>query len=461
MSDRWMSATVLPTFLLAGCVATQQADAPNDTVSRALNEMKATPKSLPPPADPRDARMADLERRLADREAELAKLRGAAGDLSDANRRITDLDRQLADRDRELAALRSSAGDASVLAGKLPTATGDLDQAKQRLGELERQLAERDEDLGRLRSMASERDSLAGQLNASSSRTRDLEGQLAALRGSAGDASKLATDLSAAKQENASLAAHLASLQAGMQAGAGDKDRLAEELAAAKQRAAALEEAQLAGLQGASGDKDKLAAELAAAEQRIAELERQLADRDAELAKLRGNLSDEERELARLKGELSAEMAKLKGAERGLVKALKPEIDKGNITVDLNNERLLINLASAYLFGLGEDQLKPAGVDALKRVGTILKDYPEYNTDVAGHTDNLKIRSSLKKRFPTNKELSQARAASAVTALTDGGMAAGSIKSAGYADTKPVAPNGTDAGRQKNRRVEVRVTPKS
>ena len=176
--------------------------------------------------------------------------------------------------------------------------------------------------------------------------------------------------------------------------------------------------------------------------QRVADLERQLADRDKELAGLRGDLS--------------AEMAKLKEAERGLIKALRPQIEKGTIMVDLNNERLLINLASGYLFGSGEYQLKPAGADALKQVGAILKDFPEYKVAVDGHTDNRPIRSSLKQKYPTNKELSEARAANAAKALAEGGLA--SSTTAGYADTKPVAPNTTDAGRAKNRRVEVRVT---
>ncbi|NJN70468.1 MAG: OmpA family protein, partial [Nitrospira sp.] len=99
--------------------------------------------------------------------------------------------------------------------------------------------------------------------------------------------------------------------------------------------------------------------------------------------------------------DLSAEMAKLREAERGLIRALRPQINKGDIAVHLNNERLLINLASAYLFASGEDQLKPAGADALKQVGEILKEYPEYKVAVDGHTDNLPIRGSLKKKFPT------------------------------------------------------------
>jgi chemotaxis protein MotB len=227
-----------------------------------------------------------------------------------------------------------------------------------------------------------------------------------------------------------------------------ERQRLADELAAAQKQNGALSsrmsdlERQLAastalaaGLQAGAGDKGKLAAELAAAKQRNAELESQLAG---------------------LRGELSSETTKLNEAQRGLIRALRPQIEKGNITVDLNNERLLINLASGYLFRSGEDQLKPAGADTLKQVGAILKDFPEYKVHVEGHTDNRPIQGALKKKFPSNKELSESRAANAARAMTEGGL--GTATTHGYGDTKPVEPNTTDAGRAKNRRVEVRVT---
>jgi chemotaxis protein MotB len=149
-------------------------------------------------------------------------------------------------------------------------------------------------------------------------------------------------------------------------------------------------------------------------------------------------------------------MTKLNEAQRGLIRALPPQIEKGDITVDLNNGRLLINLASGYLFGSGEDQLKPAGADTLKQVGAILKDFPEYKLHVEGHTDNRPIQGALKKKFPSNKELSEARAANAAKALADGGLSG--AHAMGSADTKPVMPNTTDAGRAKNRRVEISVT---
>lgn len=330
-----------------------------------------------------------------------------ANDLAAAKRenaalseRVKALESQLADRDRELAALRASSGDATKLASQLAATQGQLATAQ-------------------------------SSLDQSTSRVTDLERQLAAAQASAGgDRDKLAADLAATQSQLAAL-----------QSGAGDKDKLAGDLAAAKRRIAELE-SQLAALGNAAGDKDKLAADLASCRQRVADLEKQLAERD--------------RELAGLRGDLSSEMAKLKEAQRGLIRALRPQIDKGNIMVDLNNERLLINLASSYLFGSGEDELKPAGADALKQVGGILKDFPEYKVAVDGHTDNRPIKSSLKAKFPTNKELSEARAANAAKALTEGGLAAATTH--GFADTQPVAPNTTDAGRAKNRRVEVRVT---
>jgi chemotaxis protein MotB len=340
--------------------------------------------------------------------------------------------KQLADREREMASLRSSSSES------IRSAKAELDRSKARTAELEGQLADRDREMASLRSSAGESSRLASQLPTVQAERDRLAAELAASQAS------LAADLAAAKQRNAELEGQLAAAQS---SGATDKDKLAADLATAKQRNAELE-AQLAAAQSSGAtDRDKLAAELAASNQRVADSEKQLADRD--------------RQLAALRGDLSAEMAKLNEAQRGLVRALRPEIEQGNITVDLNNERLLINLTSSMLFGSGEDQLKPAGVDALKRVGAILKDYPEYAVEVDGHTDNRPIRSSLKKRFPTNKELSDARAATGITALAEGGVSPGTITSAGYADTRPVAPNTTDEGRQKNRRVEVRVTPKS
>ncbi|MBS0151498.1 MAG: OmpA family protein [Nitrospira sp.] len=263
---------------------------------------------------------------------------------------------------------------------------------------------------------------------------------------------RLADELEAAQRQNGALSSRVSELErqladrdrelAGLRSGSGDTAALSSQL---------------------QNDKDRLASELAAAKLHISEHDRLTAESDAQSAALRqriadleAQLADRDRDLSGLRGDLSAEMAKLKQAERGLIRALRPQIDEKNITVDLNNERLLINLASGYLFGSGEDQLKPGGADALKQVGSILKDYPEYQVHVEGHTDNRPILGALKKKFPSNKELSEARAANAAQALADGGFSG--AHSMGAADTKPVMSNATSEGRAKNRRVEISVT---
>ena len=157
---------------------------------------------------------------------------------------------------------------------------------------------------------------------------------------------RLLDELDAAQKQNRALSSRVSDLErqladrdqeiASLRSGAGDSAKqLSSQLAAANSRNSGLE-SQLAEMGG-------VAAEMAASKQRVAELERQLEARDKELEDLRGTLS--------------AEMQKLKEAQRGLIRALRPQIEKGDITVDLNNERLLINLASGYLFGSGKDEL--------------------------------------------------------------------------------------------------------
>ena len=253
---------------------------------------------------------------------------------------------------------------------------------------------------------------------------RDAAAQIAALEK---DRQRLADELAAAQKQNAALSSRVSDLE--------------RQLAAAKQRNADLE-AQLAAMGGMAGDKNKLAAELAATRQRIADLEKQLADCEARVADLRSQLDQSKGSLAK--------------AEKDLIKALQPEISKGTVSVHQSGDALTINLASSLLFDSGKDQLKAGGTDALKRVGNVLKDFPEKQVHVAGYTDNVAIKGALLKKFPSNKELSDARATSAAQALRDGGVSS-NLSDAGHGDSNPIASNNTADGRAKNRRVEVIV----
>jgi chemotaxis protein MotB len=238
-----------------------------------------------------------------------------------------------------------------------------------------------------------------------------------------------------------------------------DRQRLAEELAVA-QRQLAERDASLANLHSqldqrlaAQADKDEaysdMSSRLAAADQdrqRLAE----------ELAVAQGQLADRDASLARLSSQFEQNKSNLAHAERDILKALQPEISKGTVLVQQSGQALTINLASSLLFDSGQDHMKPGATDALKRVGTVLKDFPDKQVHVAGYTDNVAITGGLQRKFPSNKELSDARANSAAQALRDGGVSA-NLEAAGYGDSNPIATNTTATGRAKNRRVEILV----
>lgn len=188
---------------------------------------------------------------------------------------------------------------------------------------------------------------------------------------------------------------------------------------------------------------------------KIAMLEEERRRQAESIAGLQTQVQDLEGKLATRE---AAPVTPVAQAQRGLVRALRPEIEKGDITVDLNSERLLMKLASAYLFASGEDALKPAGIDALKRIGEILKDYPQYKIEVGGHTDNVPIGSKLLLKFADNQALSTARARQAARVLQASGVDPSTLTVRGYGDTRPLATNADEDGRRKNRRVEIRVT---
>ena len=174
-----------------------------------------------------------------------------------------------------------------------------------------------------------------------------------------------------------------------------------------------------------------------------------------QMAGLSDAVSERDQEIARLKGIL--EQQKVTTAEKDLLKLLQPEISKGNVSVHQVGEQLKINLTSGLLFDSGKAQLKPAGIDVIKRVGGVLKEFPERQISVGGYTDNIPIRGVLQKTFPNNMELSKARAEHAATALEYGGVSKAKVTFAGHADTDPVADNKTEVGRKQNRRVEIVV----
>ncbi|HET9962082.1 MAG TPA: OmpA family protein [Nitrospiraceae bacterium] len=117
----------------------------------------------------------------------------------------------------------------------------------------------------------------------------------------------------------------------------------------------------------------------------------------------------------------------------------------------------LEDLVDQLEYESGEVKVKPAAMSILEEIATYLRTAAtDKQIRVEGHADNMEIGPSLKSSYPSNWELSKARAAGIVQYLVErGGMDSAKLSSVGYGASRPVASNATETGRKKNRRIEV------
>jgi chemotaxis protein MotB len=136
--------------------------------------------------------------------------------------------------------------------------------------------------------------------------------------------------------------------------------------------------------------------------------------------------------------------------------------DRAKLERPHRSQRLnLDDLADQLEYESGEVKVKPAGVPILEKLTRYLTTTADgQQVRVEGHSDNMEIGPSLKGAFPTNWELSKARAAEIVRYLVEkGGMDSAKLSAVGYGSSRPVASNATEEGRKKNRRIEVVLEP--
>ncbi|NWG32118.1 MAG: flagellar motor protein MotD [Rhodocyclaceae bacterium] len=141
----------------------------------------------------------------------------------------------------------------------------------------------------------------------------------------------------------------------------------------------------------------------------------------------------------------------LRNKAKEITEALAPLVAQGQVRITEGALGITVEINASVLFDSGEARLQPAAARALTAVGQILAttDFP---ITVEGHTDNVPINSVL---FPSNWELSGARAASVVRLFIENGVDPRRLTAVGYADQRPVADNATPEGRQRNRRVAI------
>lgn len=229
----------------------------------------------------------------------------------------------------------------------------------------------------------------------------------------------------------------------------------AQQLAAEQRTARELlraREAELAALTG------QHAAKLRAA----SALEEQRDERDA-------LLEQANQKLLELNTELAATQAQLEGLEaerseireqlaefRKMTQQFRRMIDSGRLEVTFRRGRMIVELPAQVLFPSGSADLTDEGKQALVEVAKVLRGLRKRRFVVAGHTDDVPVATE---RFSNNWELSTQRAVHVTQALIRGGLRPEQLVAAGYGQYDPIARNTREAGRSKNRRIEIILEP--
>jgi len=251
-------------------------------------------------------------------------------------------------------------------------------------------------------------------------------------------------------------------------------DDLAAENAALKARNEGLR----ADLAGMTLQKEKLATDLAyvtGQRDKVAadkeELDKILQSRSDSLSQtiydLRGKVADLDAANTRLKAENARlvkareeQVQKVSSTYESLLEKMKSEISRGQVTISELKGKLTVNMVDSILFDSGKAEVKKGGLEILGKVISILKDVSDKAIRIEGHTDNVQISRALAKRYPTNWELSAARAINVARYLQDQGIDPANLSAVAYGEWKPVADNDTEEGRAKNRRIEIILVPK-
>lgn len=167
-------------------------------------------------------------------------------------------------------------------------------------------------------------------------------------------------------------------------------------------------------------------------------------------------LHGREETVSELKARLARERSALESLQQELSLA---ENEQRQLIEKMDDGATVIKLPERILFSTGSARLSDDANAVLEQVAQAIDSFPDYRVVIRGHTDSRSISPGLQSIFPTNWELSAARAAAAVRRLADLGLSRTRLEATGVADTRPLVEEVDDAARRQNRRIEIMLEP--
>ena len=189
--------------------------------------------------------------------------------------------------------------------------------------------------------------------------------------------------------------------------------------------------------------------ELQALDEKRKALEDQIAEMDMQLQEKENQLKEKE-----------VVIDELASTRQSIEASLKDQIASQQIKLENIEGKLRITFVDKILFNSGSARVNQEGQQTLLSLADSLRKEPDQTIVVEGHTDDVKVGQALQKVFPTNWELSTARATAVVRFLQEQAeIGPERLSAAGYSFYKPVAENDSEEGRAQNRRIEIILVP--
>jgi chemotaxis protein MotB len=289
--------------------------------------------------------------------------------------------------------------------------------------------------------------------------SESLSGRDVALRALQGRLSELADVLALERKEKSALAAEVGRLSTELQSSLTLRQQLQEQVGALDARAQQAE----AGLSEERKISEAARAELALLNQHLAATREQLQQLAAALEASEKKAEEQQVQITALGQRLNAalagkvqELARFRSEFFGRLRQALGD----NPEIRIEGDRFVF--PSEVLFAAGSAELEPAGRQQVTRVADTLKEIAkkippdvEWILQVDGHTDRTPISTP---EYPSNWELSQARAMSVLRLLREAGIPANRLAAAGYAEYKPLDAGDSEAAYRRNRRIELKLT---
>jgi chemotaxis protein MotB len=202
-------------------------------------------------------------------------------------------------------------------------------------------------------------------------------------------------------------------------------------------------------LNGLRASSEAMANRLRALGEDVSRLQGQNEQTQSELEAARRR----EEELRRMQHQAEQRLATF----RQMLERFRSMINSGQLRVRIVRGRMVIELPAGILFASGDARLQPQGEEVLRQVAQVLRQIPDRDFLIAGHTDNVQLGRGS--RFRDNWELSSQRAVNVSRFLQENGLDPQHLGAAGYAEFQPAVANDSEENRQLNRRVEIVLMP--